>query len=350
MEALWFCLLVLMLGGYVVLGGTDLGVGILCVLVGRNPEERAQVLATIRPMWKPNEVWLVAAGGTMFLAFPTALAASFSGFYLALTIVVWLLAFRGLGLELRHHVSDGLWKQFWDVAVSLASLLLALFLGTALGNVVRGVPLDGQGNFFEPLWTDFRVGQQTGIVDWYTVLPGLTAVIALAHQGALWLSGRTEGAVHERAVRLAAPLGVAVIVLLAVVDLASFAARLEFQVALRARPWGTAFPILALAGFIAAVVLCQRGQPRRAYLASSAALLAAMATAAVGIYPNILPARDPRHALPVYDAAASADGLAAALWWWIPGMLLVAVYFVFIHTHSSSVSVSHSPPSPDHRR
>jgi cytochrome bd-type quinol oxidase subunit 2 len=150
--------------------------------------------------------------------------------------------------------------------------------------------------------------------------------------------------------RFAAPLGVAVIVLLAVVDLASLAARLEFQVALRARPWGTAFPILALAGFVAAVVLCQRGRPKHAYLASSGALLAAMATAAVGIFPNILPARDPSHGLPIYDAAASADGLAAALWWWIPGMLLVTGYFVFIHTHSSKFSASHLPPSRDHRR
>src|SRR5215471_7134005 len=160
MTELWFCVLVFTLGAYVVLGGTDLGVGILYLLVTRNEEERRQVIHSIRPLWKPNEVWLVAAGGTMFLAFPTALAASFSGFYLALTIVVWLLAFRGLGLELRHHIEDPLWGQFWDVALGLSSLLLALFFGTALGNVVRGVPLNGTGSFFEPLWTDFRVGQQ----------------------------------------------------------------------------------------------------------------------------------------------------------------------------------------------
>src|SRR5499427_10980287 len=157
MTELWFCVLVLTLGGYVVLGGTDLGVGMLSLLISRNDGERSLALRSIRPAWKPNEVWLVAAGGTMFLAFPTALAASFSGFYLALTIVVWLLAFRGLGLELRHHLADGLWRQFWDVALAVSSLLLALFLGTALGNVVRGVPLDEQGAFFEPLWTDFSV-------------------------------------------------------------------------------------------------------------------------------------------------------------------------------------------------
>src|SRR5262245_29510688 len=103
MTALWFCLLVFALGGYVVLGGTDLGVGMLSLVVARNQEERAQIIRSIRPVWKPNEVWLLVVGGTMFFAFPTALAASFSGFYLALTIVVWLLAFRGLGLELRYQ-------------------------------------------------------------------------------------------------------------------------------------------------------------------------------------------------------------------------------------------------------
>jgi cytochrome d ubiquinol oxidase subunit II len=290
-----------------------------------------QAIRSIRPLWKPNEVWLLAAAGTMFFAFPTALAASFSGFYLALMLVVWLLAFRGLGLELRHHVSDPLWTKFWDVALSLSSLLLALFLGTALGNVVRGVPLTEQGVFFEPLWTDFRVGQQTGIVDWYTLLAGATAVFALAHHGTLWLCARAEGPVRQRADRLAAPLGIAVIAFLAALDLASFGARLEFRDALRARPWGLAFPILTVGGLFAALVLRQRGKPARAYLASCAALASALATAAVGIFPNILPARDPGRGLAIYDAVVSHDGLVTALWWWIPGMLLVAGYFVFIH-------------------
>lgn len=322
-----------MLGGYVVLGGTDLGVGLLSFLVTRNEEERSRVVNSIRPVWKPNEVWLVAAGGTMFLAFPTALAASFSGFYLALTMVVWLLAFRGLGLELRFHTTEPLWRQFWDVALSLSSFLLALFLGTALGNVVRGVPLDAQGVFFEPLWTNFRVGEQTGILDWYTVLTGITAVIALAHHGARYLEAQTKGPICQRAGRLATPLCVAVFALLLLLDLASFGARLEFRDALRARPWGILFPTLTLGGLGAAMVFGRHGKPLRAYLSSSVALFAALATAAVGIFPNILPAREPHHALSIYDSTVSPHGLAVALWWWIPGVLLVMGYFAFIHTH-----------------
>jgi len=333
MIVLWFCLLVFMLASYVVFGGTDLGVGMVSLLVVRNEEERSQLLSSIRPLWKPNEVWLIAAGGTMFLAFPTALAASFSGFYLALTIVVWLLAFRGLGLELRHHTTDSLWRQFWDVALALSSLLLALFLGTALGNVVRGVPLNEQGVFFEPLWTDLRVGEQTGIVDWYTLLAGITAVIALAHHGALWLQARTNGPVSVRATQLATPLGVLVILLLATLDLASFWARLDFREALRARPWGMGFPILTFAALVAALVLQRQKKPGLAYVASCVALFAAMATAAVGIFPNILPARNPNHSLSIYDATVSRQGLATALWWWLPGILLAVGYFGYIHLY-----------------
>jgi len=340
---LWFCVLVFALGSYVVLGGTDLGVGMLSLFIGRNEGERAEVLRSIGPVWKPNEVWLVAAGGTMFLAFPTALATSFSGFYLALTIVVWLLAFRGLGLELRHHIEDSLWGQFWDVALGVSSLLLALFFGTALGNVVRGVPLNEHGVFFEALWTDLRVGPKTGIVDWYTVLAGVTAVVALAHHGALWLNARTVGPIRERARDVAAPLGVVTIILFAVLDLASFAARLEFRDALRARPWGMLFPAITFGGLICALVLRRRSKPRLAYLASGVGLFAAFATAAVGIFPNILPGRDPGRGLSIYDAAVSREGLATALWWWIPGILLVAGYFGFIHAQMAKGAQSRLP-------
>jgi cytochrome d ubiquinol oxidase subunit II len=267
----------------------------------------------------------------MFLAFPTALAVSFSGFYLALTVVVWLLAFRGLGLELRYQVPDVMWRQFWDVALSASSFLLALFLGTALGNVVRGVPLDEKRVFFEPLWTNFRVGEQTGIIDWYTILVGLTAVAALAHHGALWLNACADGEVRERAKRYGAWLGILVIVMLAILNAASFAARLEFREALGARPWGLAFPVLTL-GALGAAIVWRRARAWRAYLASCVALVAALATAAVGVFPNILTGRNPAHSLTIRDAAARSDSLAMALWWWIPGMLLVAGYFGFIYS------------------
>ncbi|RMF60273.1 MAG: cytochrome d ubiquinol oxidase subunit II, partial [Calditrichaeota bacterium] len=170
MESFWFVALTFMLIMYVVLDGFDLGAGILHLLVGKTDSERRTILNAIGPVWDGNEVWLIAAGGTLYFAFPRAYSASFSGFYLPLIIVLWLLMLRGIGIEFRGHIQHSMWRSFWDVVFSIASLLLAVFFGAALGNVVRGVPLDATGYFFEPLWTTFTVVPQAGILDWFTVL------------------------------------------------------------------------------------------------------------------------------------------------------------------------------------
>lgn len=172
MEILWFCIVAFMIAMYVILDGFDLGAGILHLFVARSEEERRTVLGAIGPVWDGNEVWLVAAGGTLYFAFPLLYASSFSGFYLPLMIVLWLLMLRGLGIELRHHVDHPMWKAFWDSTFSIGSLLLAIFFGAALGNVVRGVPLNADGYFFEPLWTTFTVVPEAGILDWFTVKIG----------------------------------------------------------------------------------------------------------------------------------------------------------------------------------
>src|SRR6185503_8619411 len=170
MATIWFWLLALVLAVYAVLDGFDFGVGLLHFVIAKTPAERDTLLRSIGPVWDGNEVWLVAAGGTLFAAFPLLYATAFSGFYLPLIIVLWLLLFRALGIELRHHSDNPLWLQLWDVAFSASSALLAVFFGAALGNLVRGLPLNDRGEFFEPLWTDFRVGEVTGILDWYTLL------------------------------------------------------------------------------------------------------------------------------------------------------------------------------------
>src|SRR5579863_8512050 len=188
METLWFCLVAVMITGYVVLDGFDLGVGIVHLLVARSDEEKCTALASIAPIWDGNEVWLVAGGGTMYFAFPALYAASFSGFYLPLMIVLWLLIVRGISIEFRNHIASPVWTPVWDSGFAFASLLLAVFYGVALGNVVRGVPLDSAGYFFLPLWTDFRASSAAGILDWYTILTGVAALLALAMHGTLWVA------------------------------------------------------------------------------------------------------------------------------------------------------------------
>ena len=332
METTWFWLLAFMLGTYVVLGGSDLGVGVLHLFVARSEDERAQVIETIRPVWKPNEVWLVAAGGTMFLAFPKLLATALSGFYLPIMIVLWLIVFRGLGIKLRYQLSDRMWRQFWDVAMAGASLLLLVCLGAALGNVVRGVPLDVEGVFFEPLWTDFRVGDETGVLDWYTVLVGVIAVVALAHHGALWLNARAEGSVQARAQHYAGILWIALLPLLVLVDTTTFVVSPHLTDHLSARPWGLVFPITALAALAGTMIYRRKDHAIRAFVISCVALYAMIATAAIGCFPYVLPARVPELGLSAAAAAAPANGLALGLWWWIPGVLIVAAYYAFIYS------------------
>ena len=198
METLWFVLVALMLVGYVVLDGFDLGAGVLHLLVARTDDERRTVLGAIGPVWDGNEVWLLAAGGTLFYAFPLLYASSFSGFYLALNMVLWLLVVRAVGIEFRTHLSDAIWRDFFDGAFSLASILLIIFFGAALGNVMRGVPLGADHYFFLPLWTNFVPGPSPGILDWYTVLCAVTALIAVTMHGALYLILKTEGELNRR--------------------------------------------------------------------------------------------------------------------------------------------------------
>src|SRR5258707_11268624 len=150
METVWFALVGLMLTAYVILDGFDLGAGVLHLTIAKTDAERRTVLSAIGPVWDGNEVWLVAGGGTLFFAFPALYASSFSGFYLPLMMVLWLLILRGIGIDFRAHVRNPVWQNFFDVVFSGSSILLALFFGAALGNVVRGVPLDATGYFFEP--------------------------------------------------------------------------------------------------------------------------------------------------------------------------------------------------------
>src|SRR6266571_4974452 len=144
MESLWFVLVALMLAVYVLLDGFDLGAGAIHPFVARTDAERRMIYRAIGPVWDGNEVWLIAAGGTLFFTFPRLYAAGFSGFYLPLMIVLWLLMLRGLSLELRSHIHSAVWSGLWDGLFFTGSALLAVFFGAASGNVVRGVPLDAR--------------------------------------------------------------------------------------------------------------------------------------------------------------------------------------------------------------
>ncbi len=333
METLWFYLVALLITGYVILDGFDLGAGAVHLFVARTDRERRAVLQSIGPVWDGNEVWLVAAGGTLVMAFPRVYAAAFSGFYLPLAILVWLLILRAVAIEFRSHLEGPVWRPFWDVVFSGASFLLTILLGVALGNVVRGVPLNDEGYFFAPLWTDFRSGgAEVGVLDGYTVMVGLTSLLALTHHGTLWLVLKTEGAVRDRARRLAARLWLPLLALVLLVTLLSFRVQPHVPTRLAARPGGFLFPLAALLGLVASRRLTSREHESGAFLASALFLAGMLLSVAFGLFPLLLPTTGTAHpSLTVYNAAGPAHGLRVALWWWIPAFVLVLGYTTFVY-------------------
>jgi cytochrome bd ubiquinol oxidase subunit II len=328
----------LMLAVYVLLDGFDLGVGILHLGLARTEAERRALISSIGPVWDANEVWLLAAGGTLYFAFPALYASGFSGFYLPLMIVLWLLMLRGISLEFRSHLRGPVWSPLCDAVFCGSSALLAIFFGVALGNVVRGLPLDASGSFFEPLWTDFRLGPSTGVLDWYTILVGLAAYFALAQHGALWLAFKTEGAGAERAQRLARISWDFVVLFTAVITYFSFRVQPQIPANFSRHPWGFVFPGLALAGLVGvrlwtAPRAASSGQ-FRAFLSSCAYLAGMLTSAAFGLFPLVLPARgNPAYSLTIENASAGNYGLRIGFIWWVIGMALVSVYFTFVYRH-----------------
>ena len=332
MSTVWYVLVASMLIGYVVLDGFDLGAGALHLIAARSDEDRKMLLRSIGPVWDGNEVWLLAAGGTLFYAFPLLYASSFSGFYLPLNIVLWLLILRGIGVEFRVHLNAPLWHDLFDGIFCLASALLAVFFGAALGNVVRGVPLGADHYFFVPLWTDFRVGPHPGVLDWFTILSALVALAALMLHGALYVALKTEGPLNERmhaAARLLTPL-------VAVLTIVSLAATLWIRPELldnyRARAAGWIIP-LAVAGGLGGIFHFQRtGSERNAFLASCSYLIGMLGGAAFALYPTLLPSTtEAANAITIENAAAPPLSLLIGLFWWGIGMAVAVGYFVLVY-------------------
>ena len=328
MPTVWFCAVAVMIAAYVALDGFDLGAGILHLFLAKTDAERRAVLASIGPVWDGNEVWLLVSGGTLYFAFPALYASGFSGFYLPLMIVLWLLILRGIAIEFRNHVESPVWHPLWDAVFSIASALLAIFFGAALGNVVRGVPLDRSGYFFLPLWTDFSMGGDTGILDWYTVLVAAAAFLALAEHGALWIAYKTQGILEQRARRAAAHLWWGVVALVVIITLASFRVQPHLGESFRARPWGYIFPVIAALGLVSMKMF----GGLRGFLASCGFLVGMLTSVVFGVYPLVLPSNgDPALSLTIENAAAAPYGLGVGLIWFIPGIALATSYFVYTY-------------------
>jgi len=331
METLWFMIVAVMVAAYVVLDGFDIGAGAIYLGAGKTTAERRKILRAIGPVWDGNEVWLLAAGGTLYFAFPLLYASSFSGFYLPLMMVLWLLMLRGIGIELRGHMENPVWVGFFDVIFCVSSILLAIFFGAALGNVVRGVPLQADGYFFEPLFTNFRVSSNPGILDWYTVLTGVIALVTLTAHGSLYVAVKTDGDLNRRARSVALwawPLQL-------ILTLVGLAATCYVQPVVlnnyRQYAIGYLIPVLVFASLATMIFAMKKGQDKLAFVASALYIVGMLVGAAFALYPMVLPAStDPAFSLTIYNTAAARHGLMVGVTWWIIGAVLALGYFTLL--------------------
>jgi cytochrome d ubiquinol oxidase subunit II len=323
MNTIWFLILTAMLAVYAVLDGFDLGVGSLLLALCRSEKEREQALASIGPVWNGNEVWLLAGGGAMVAAFPKVYAVGFSGFYLALILVLWLLILRGVGYEFRHFEKSPLWRGAWDVAFSIPSLLLAVLFGAAVGNVLRGVPLGPDGYF---------QGSFAFLLNPFALVAGVLSAVCLSLHGAAYLAMKTDGPLQDRSRKAAFGLWIGTVALTGVLVAASFFVRPDFVANFTHMPALLIVPLLAIAALIAIPVFARTKQDTRLFQATTLTIVGLLGSAAAGLFPRLLPqiGYHPESDLTIYNAAAAPHALATALIANIVGMAIVTCYTIYI--------------------
>jgi len=277
LELLWFCLIAFFWAGYFVLEGFDFGVGMLLPWAPRDESERGVMLRTIGPVWDGNEVWLVVAGAATFAAFPIWYATMFSGFYLALLLVLVLLIVRVVSFEWRGKGEGSAWRGTWLVANVVGSVGAPLVWGIALSNLVHGVPLDGDGRY---------AGTFADLFSPYTVFAGVTVVALFAFHGAVFLTLRTTGELLARVTRAARTLSIPAVVLGAafvVWTVAVAVDRNDKDVLPPALP-----AAVAIVALLAAAWLIRSGRGGAAFTATAVGIVAAVATIFVSLYPRVL--------------------------------------------------------------
>lgn len=331
MQQYWFWIVSLMLTLYAILDGFDFGAGVLHLFVARTDSERTQVLRAIGPYWDGNEVWLLSAAGALLVAFPAVMTAAFSGFYLALFVLIWTLILRALSIEFRGHVQDGLWHAFWDVLFAFSSGLIPVLLGAALGNVLRGVPIDASGRFHIALFTDFGTAEPVGILDWYTVLIGVFVFLTVIGHGAAFLAWKTSAAVQQRCLRAGVPLWSVVSALGATATYATSQINRPLYQNLRHAPLAW-FGVTLFASSVLVVFFgFFRKRPLVAFIGSSAFIAGMLIATAGCLFPVMLKSSiDEAFSLTAYNSASAETGLRAASGWWLAGFPLAVGYLALL--------------------
>ncbi|MBC7185863.1 MAG: cytochrome d ubiquinol oxidase subunit II [Calditrichaeota bacterium] len=317
LRVAWYGLIGLLFAGYSILDGFDLGIGALFPFLTRTEDEKRTLLRSIAPVWDGNEVWLLTGGGALFAAFPQVYATVFSGFYLALMLVLWALILRAVAPEFRAH--DERRAKFWEGAFVAGSVLPAVLFGVALGNLVAGVPLDGSGEYAGGFFTLLRP---------LPIVIGLLGLAAFVLQGGTYAALKTEGALHARAIKAVRLVRIAFLPLFL----------LAGALTLRAIPGAAARP---LAWFAAGVVLIalgllgpalRKGLHHASFWLSSVALLGLWGIVGAIHFPNLVRAADPAQmSLTIYNASSGLLTLKVMTVIALLGMPIVVAYTIYVY-------------------
>lgn len=322
LNTIWFLLVAVLIAGYAVLDGFDLGVGVLH-LFARDERERRLHMSAIAPVWDGNEVWLLTGGGALFAAFPAVYATVFSGFYLAIMLLLFALILRAVSLEFHHQLAHPGWRRLWDLAFGIGSLLPALLFGVAVGNVLRGVPIDAGGHF---------AGTFLGLLNPYALLTGLLSLTAFVMHGAAYLRGKVDGELAARLGRVTTRAWAVFVVLFAAATAASFAVSPSLWTAARERVLTWALAVVFVAAAVAFAVWTRRDRRTGAFVASAALIVAMIGLAGVSLYPTLVPAYGAlERSLTIYNSASSPTTQGVMLVIALVGMPLVIAYTFVIY-------------------
>lgn len=340
MEIFWYLIIGIVLTVFFILDGYDFGAGIIHLFFAKKEKDKEVITKSAGLFWDSNEVWLVVAGGMLFMAFPTFYASVFSGFYLPLIMVLWLIVFRAIGLEFRGQFKYQMWKDIWDKSFGISSLLLALFFGIALGNIVRGVNLGGVDNgisvheghyFFLPLWdSSFSpLAAHPGVIDWFTIIIGLISVVTLAIHGANWVILKTNSSINGKLKDVIFKLNIALTIL-------TIFSLIVWQIVnpnsldnFTHKPYLIVFPLIYITGLIGLFFIKKIKKDSHAFVLSCLLIVGGISSSLASLFPVILSSvNDTHEPLTIYNTAASEYGLSVALTWGIVGFILLFVYMI----------------------
>lgn len=322
LNIIWFLLVGVLIIGYAILDGFDLGVGVL-QLFTKNKKEKRVNINSIGPVWDGNEVWLLTGGGALFAAFPIVYATVFSGFYIAFMLLLAALIFRAVSFEFRKYVETDKAKGYWDLAFSIGSLLPAILYGVAIGNILRGLPIDKAGNF---------TGNFLGLLNPYSIVVGLVSLTMFTLHGAIYLTLKTDGAHKERLTALINKLWIGFVVIYFIAtSFTFFEASYLFADVLK-NPIFWVLLVLLFGSIISIPVLVKMGKNGWAFVSSSLMIASMILLSALSLFPRLVPSRtNLEYSLTIFNASSTQRTLETMLIIAIIGVPIVLGYTIFVY-------------------